>query len=163
MFLHGGWLHLIGNMWTLWIFGDNVEDRLGPGRYFAVYLVCGLVAAYTHYLMRPLSDMPTVGASGAISGIMGGYFVLFPHARVLTLVPILFYPLILFVPAVTFLAVWFVLQFVNGMFAIATADMLSGGVAWWAHVGGFVAGLVLIAPLARRDYVERRRDEYWPW
>ncbi|HYR96333.1 MAG TPA: rhomboid family intramembrane serine protease [Candidatus Binatus sp.] len=163
MFLHGGWLHLIGNMWILWIFGDNVEDRLGKARYLGFYLACGVAAAYTHYWMQPLSDMPTVGASGAIAGVMGGYFVLFPQARVLTLVPILFYPVILFVPAVTFLGLWFFLQLFNGTFAVATADMLAGGVAWWAHVGGFVAGVVLVRILVRRDYVERRRDEYAPW
>jgi len=163
MFLHGGWLHLIGNMWTLWIFGDNVEDRLGRGRFLAFYLGCGLAAAYAQYWMDPASEVPTVGASGAIAGVMGGYFVLFPHARVLTLVPILFYPAIVFMPAVVFLGLWFLLQLFNGAFAVAGAGMLAGGVAWWAHVGGFLTGVLLVRILARRDYVELRRDEYSPW
>jgi membrane associated rhomboid family serine protease len=163
MFLHGSWFHLVSNMWVLWIFGDNVEDRLGHLRYLPFYLVCGLAAAYAHYWMQPLSQVPTVGASGAIAGVMGAYFVLFPQARVITLVPILFYPLILFVPAVTFLGVWFVAQLLNGAFVLAGAGMLAGGVAWWAHAGGFVAGALLGPILVRGDYVEWRRDEYWPW
>lgn len=148
MFLHGGWLHLIGNMWTLWIFGDNVEDRLGRGRYLLGYLVCGLAAAYVHYLTGPRSGIPVVGASGAIAGVMGSYFVLFPRARIVTLLPIFLFIQIVTVPAVVFLALWFLAQLLNGM--VASAATFGGGVAWWAHVGGFVAGAAMILPLRRR-------------
>jgi len=144
MFLHGGWLHLIGNMWTLWIFGDNVEDRLGKGRFLLYYLVCGLAAAYVHYLTGPGSGIPVVGASGAIAGIMGGYFVLFPRARILTLLPIFIFIQIVTLPAVVFLAFWFFAQLFNGM--VATAASFGGGVAWWAHVGGFIAGAMMMIP-----------------
>jgi membrane associated rhomboid family serine protease len=144
MFLHGGWLHLIGNMWTLWIFGDNVEDRLGKGRFLLYYLVCGLAAAYFHYLTGPRSGIPVVGASGAIAGIMGGYFVLFPHARIITLLPIFIFIQIVTLPAVVFLAFWFFAQLFNGM--VATAARFGGGVAWWAHVGGFLAGALMVLP-----------------
>jgi len=148
MFLHGSWLHLIGNMWTLWIFGDNVEDRLGKSRYLLYYLVCGLAAVYLHYLTGPHSGMPVVGASGAIAGVMGGYFVLFPRAQVVTLLPIFFFIQIVTVPAFVFLALWFFAQLFNGM--VASAASFGGGVAWWAHVGGFVAGALMILPLRRR-------------
>lgn len=144
MFLHGGWLHLISNMWILWIFGDNVEDRLGRGRFLLYYLVCGVAAAYFHYLTGPLSRIPVVGASGAIAGVMGGYFVLFPRARVVALVPIFFFLHILTVPAVIFLAFWFFMQLFNGM--VASAASFGGGVAWWAHVSGFLAGALMIFP-----------------
>ncbi|MGH7960679.1 MAG: rhomboid family intramembrane serine protease [Candidatus Binatia bacterium] len=147
MFLHGGWLHLIGNMWTLWIFGDNVEDRLGKGRYLFYYLMCGLAAVYLHYLTGPQSEMPVVGASGAIAGVMGGYFVLFPRAQVVTLVPIFLFLHVTTLPAVVFLALWFFLQLFNGM--VATAASFGGGVAWWAHIGGFIAGALMILPLRR--------------
>jgi membrane associated rhomboid family serine protease len=146
LFLHGGWLHLIGNMWTLWIFGDNVEDRLGKGRFLLYYVVCGLAAAYVHYLTGPQSGVPVVGASGAIAGIMGGYVVLFPHARILTLLPIFIFIQIVNVPAVFFLVFWFFAQLLNGM--VATAASFGGGVAWWAHVGGFLAGAGMM--LSRR-------------
>ena len=145
MFLHGGWLHLIGNMWVLWIFGDNVEDRLGKGRYLLYYLVCGLVAAYVHYLTGPRSGVPVVGASGAIAGVMGGYCVLFPHARIVALFPIFIFLRIVTIPAVLFLAFWFFAQLLNGM--AASAAHFGGGVAWWAHVGGFAAGVVMVLPL----------------
>jgi membrane associated rhomboid family serine protease len=151
MFLHGGWLHLIGNMWTLWIFGDNVEDRLGRGRYLLYYLVCGIAACYFHYLTGPRSGVPVVGASGAIAGVMGGYFMLFPHARVVTLLPILFFIQIVSVPAVLFLAFWFFAQLLNGM--VASAASFGGGVAWWAHVGGFVTGALLMLPKRRTRFL----------
>ena len=147
MFLHGGWLHLIGNMWTLWIFGDNVEDRLGKGRFLLYYVVCGLVAAYVHYLTGPRSGIPVVGASGAIAGVMGGYFVLFPRARIVTILPIFIFIQIVTLPAIVFLAFWFFVQLLNGM--VAAAASFGGGVAWWAHVGGFLAGTVMILPLRR--------------
>ncbi|MEW6299769.1 MAG: rhomboid family intramembrane serine protease [Thermodesulfobacteriota bacterium] len=121
MFLHGGWFHLLGNMWMLSIVGDNVEDRLGRGRYLLYYLVCGIAAAYLHYLTGPLSRVPVVGASGAVAGVMGGYFVLFPHARVVALVPIFFVLSLMTVPAVVFLALWFFMQLFNGMVAGAAS------------------------------------------
>jgi membrane associated rhomboid family serine protease len=147
MFLHGGWLHLIGNMWTLWIFGDNVEDRLGKVRFFLYYIASGLAAVYLHYLTERTSGLPVIGASGAIAGVMGGYFVLFPRAQILTLLPIFIFIQIVTIPAVVFLALWFLGQLLSG--AVASSVQISGGVAWWAHVGGFVAGALLIFPLRR--------------
>ncbi len=151
MFLHGGWLHLISNMWVLWIFGDNVEDRLGPLRYLLFYLFCGMVAAYTQYLFSPLSRIPMVGASGAIAGVMGAYLMLFPRARVVALVPVFCFLQVVTVPAVFFLGFWFLLQFFNGAFSLSSAHFMQGGVAWWAHVGGFLAGAVLVPFLRRRS------------
>jgi membrane associated rhomboid family serine protease len=147
-FLHGGWLHLIGNMWFLWIFGDNVEDRLGHLGYVGFYLGCGVAASATHLAFASGSTVPTVGASGAIAGVMGAYFLLYPRAQVLTLVPLFVFIEILVLPAAIFLGIWFVLQLVQGTFAIG--DLEAGGVAWWAHVGGFVVGLVVIAVLRKR-------------
>jgi membrane associated rhomboid family serine protease len=147
MFLHGGWLHLISNMWVLWVFGDNVEDRLGKGQYLLYYLVCGLAAAYVHYLTGPHSRAPVIGASGAIAGVMGGYCVFFPHARIVTLLPIFVFLRIVTIPAVLFLAFWFFAQLLNGM--TASTAHFGGGVAWWAHVGGFVAGAFIALPLRR--------------
>jgi membrane associated rhomboid family serine protease len=142
MFVHGGWLHVIGNMWFLWIFGDNVEDVLGSARYALFYLVCGLGAGLTHWLIQPGSAVPTVGASGAIAGVLGAYAYLFPGARVLTLVPIFFIIQLIEIPAVLLLAIWFLLQFVTGLTApLAGAG---GGIAWGAHVGGFLAGLLIV-------------------
>jgi membrane associated rhomboid family serine protease len=150
MFLHGGWMHLIGNMWTLWIFGDNVEDRLGRSRYLLYYLVCGVAACYLHYLTGPRSGIPVVGASGAIAGVMGGYFVLFPHARIVTLVPIFIFLQVMTLPAVFFLAFWFFIQLLNGM--VASSASFGGGVAWWAHVGGFIAGALMTLPKRKVRY-----------
>jgi len=144
MFLHGGWLHLISNMWMLWIFGDNVEDRLGRRRYLLFYLICGMTAAYSQYWFNPGSGIPMIGASGAIAGVMGAYLILFPHARVVTLLPIFFFVHIVTVPAVLFLGFWFLLQFFNGAFSLTAANFMHGGVAWWAHVGGFIAGAILV-------------------
>ena len=144
IFLHGGWLHLISNMWVLWIFGDNVEDRLGGRRYLLFYLLSGAVAAYSQFRFAPRSGIPMVGASGAIAGVMGGYFILFPRARVVALVPVFFVLQVVTIPAVFFLGFWFLLQFFNGAFSLAEAHFMRGGVAWWAHVGGFVAGAVMI-------------------
>ena len=139
MFLHGGLMHLIGN-----IFGDNVEERLGRGRYLLYYLACGLAACYLHYLTGPRSGVPVVGASGAIAGVMGGYFVLFPRARIITLVPIFIFLQVMTLPAVLFLAFWFFIQLLNG--TVASAASFGGGVAWWAHVGGFIAGALMTLP-----------------
>jgi len=146
MFLHGGWLHLIGNMWTLYIFGDNVEDTLGHGKYLVLYLASGAAAVFAHLLSTPGSMMPMVGASGAIAGVMGAYFCLFPHARILTLIPLFFF-VIIEMPAYFFLGIWFLLQFFSGTFSIlgARADV---GVAFWAHVGGFVFGYLFLHILA---------------
>ena len=148
MFLHGGWLHLIGNMWFLWIFGDNVEDTLGPFRYLVFYLVCGMGAGATHLLVEPTSMLPTLGASGAIAGVLGAYAVLFPGARVVTLVPVFFFIQLVELPALIVLGIWFVLQLFNGTLTLAAS--VGAGVAWGAHVGGFVAGAVLVLLLRPR-------------
>jgi len=139
VFLHSGWLHLVGNMWTLWIFGDNVEDKMGPARFLCFYLLCGIIAGVIHFLMNPHSTVPTVGASGAISGVLGAYFFLFPFAQVVVMVPVLFYPFFFALPAALFLLLWFFVQFFSGAMALAGPDQV-GGVAWWAHIGGFAAG-----------------------
>ncbi len=147
-FLHGGVMHLVLNLWALWIFGDNVEDRLGPLRYLVFYVACGAAAGLAHVLASPQSLVPTVGASGAISGVMGAYIVFYPRARVVTLVPVLFYPLFFNLPAVLYLGLWFALQVLSGLAESSGSE--SGGVAWWAHIGGFVAGLGLVAVMGRR-------------
>ena len=149
MFLHGGWLHLITNMWFLWIFGDNVEDVLGKIRYVLFYLLCGLAAALTHFLIQPGSTLPVVGASGAIAGVLGAYAVLFPGARVVTLVPVFFFLQVIELPALLILGLWFVLQILSGSIAVA-GPASAGGVAWWAHVGGFLAGMVLVLVMRPR-------------
>src|SRR5262249_34301990 len=136
MFLHGGWLHIIGNMWFLYIFGDNVEDRLGHFGYALFYLGSGVFASLTHLLTNASSTVPTLGASGAIAGVMGAYMVLYPHARVLTLIPIFYFIQILLLPAPLFLGIWFLIQAFQGTFAITSAKE-GAGVAWWAHIGGF--------------------------
>ncbi len=143
MFMHAGWLHLLGNMWTLFIFGDNVEDTLGRGTYLLFYLLCGLASLFLFFLFSPGSATPLVGASGAIAGVMGAYFSLFPGARVLTLVPIFIIFTIIELPAYVFLGFWFVLQFFLGTFTVL-GRAADGGVAWWAHVGGFLAGMILV-------------------
>ena len=148
MFLHGGWLHLIGNMWYLWIFGDNVEDRLGHGRYVLFYLGGGLVATLAQYAAAPTSPVPTVGASGAIAAVLGAYAVTYPRARVVTIIPLfLFWPIVV-LPALVVLGLWFVFQFFSG--ALALAWSAPGGVAWWAHIGGFLFGMLAMKLLAPR-------------
>jgi membrane associated rhomboid family serine protease len=141
MFLHGGWAHIIGNMWTLWIFGDNVEDRMGPFRFLLFYLLCGLAAGVTHVLTNPGSQVPAVGASGAIAGVMAAYLVLFPRGRIIAMFPILFYPVFFQVPAFLYLGFWFLTQFFSGTLAVASHREVSG-IAWWAHIGGFGAGIL---------------------
>jgi membrane associated rhomboid family serine protease len=148
MFLHGGWIHLIGNMLYLWIFGDNVEDRMGRGRFLLFYLLCGTGAAALHVYMSPSSNTPTIGASGAIAGVLGAYFLLFPRARVLTLLPIFFLIQFIEVPAFLFLAFWFLMQFFSGALSIGV-EASGGGVAWWAHVGGFATGMALVFPFRK--------------
>jgi membrane associated rhomboid family serine protease len=140
MFLHSGWLHIIANMWTLWIFGDNVEDVMGAWRFLLFYVLCGLGALLVHVVTSPDSAVPVVGASGAIAGVMGAYFFLYPHARVVTFLPIFIIPFVIEIPAVFYLGAWFLTQVFSGMFAPAGG----GGVAWWAHIGGFVAGMLLL-------------------
>jgi membrane associated rhomboid family serine protease len=139
MFLHGGWLHFLGNMLYLWIFGDNVEDRLGHGGFLLFYLGCGAAAAIGQTLTSPLSVIPMVGASGAIAGVMGAYFVLYPHSRVLTAVFIVFFMDLIEIPAIFFLGIWFLMQFFSGVGSLG-ADAAEGGVAFWAHVVGFAVG-----------------------
>ncbi|HVG85945.1 MAG TPA: rhomboid family intramembrane serine protease [Vicinamibacterales bacterium] len=158
MFVHGGLGHVGGNLLYLWIFGDNVEDRLGHGRFIVFYLATGVVAALSQTAMDPESTVPMVGASGAVAGVMGGYFVLYPQSRVLTLFP---FPVMLFeVPAIFFLGLWFVMQFLSGLGSLASAagQGLPGGVAFWAHVMGFVAGVLLVRLMQRP---ERQRVEWW--
>lgn len=154
MFLHAGWLHLIGNMLYLWIFGDNIEDRLGHFTFLIFYLLCGLGAGVVHTLLNYQTVVPSIGASGAIAGVLGAYLVSYPHARVLTLVPIFVFVQFIEIPAVIVLGFWFVMQFFYGAASLATATSSSGGVAWWAHVGGFVIGMLLVGLFPRRDRIE---------
>jgi membrane associated rhomboid family serine protease len=154
MFLHGGWLHLIGNMLYLWIFGNNVEDAMGPGRFAAFYVLCGIAAAVAQILVNPGSPVPMVGASGAIAGVLGGYLVLYPRARILALVPLGFFTQVTEVPAILFLPIWFLLQLLYGVAALGVQTQ-GGGVAFWAHIGGFVAGLILVRLFAHRRYAWR--------
>ena len=160
MFLHGGWMHIIGNMWSLWIFGDNVEDRLGRIGFLLFYLLSGLAAGAVHIATNPGSIIPTVGASGAIAGVMGAYLLLFPQATVVTLVPIFFFLHVVELPAVLFLGFWFLTQLFSGTLSLAAAGAQAGGVAWWAHIGGFVVGFLWAVPLRRRAVVRYRRRRY---
>ena len=150
MFLHGGWMHIIGNMWFLFIFGDNVEDRLGHGHYLAFYLLSGLAAAVVQLLSSVSSSVPTIGASGAISGVLGAYLVMFPRAKVVTLIPIFFFFDIIDIPAFLFIGFWFLMQFVSGLQTLGIGT--SGGIAWWAHVGGFVAGILMVPVFKKRKF-----------
>jgi membrane associated rhomboid family serine protease len=172
MFLHGGWLHIIGNMWSLYLFGDNVEDRLGSGRFVLFYLFSGIAANLTHFVTQSDSMVPTLGASGAIAGVMGAYVVLFPRARVLTLVPIFIFIYIVEVPAVVFLGLWFVMQLLSGLLS-ASDKVAFDGVAWWAHIGGFATGILtlpLFLPSSKRrpeimqdDWPLADEDSYHTW
>ena len=157
MFLHGGWMHLLGNALFLWVFGNNIEDSMGHGRFLFFYLICGLVAAGAHVLVEPASPVPTVGASGAISGVLGAYLVLYPRVRVKTIVPIFFFITILRLPAWGILILWFGYQLLAGLPQLMTVSPeVSGGVAVWAHIGGFLAGVLLVKPFEDRDMVRRR-------
>jgi membrane associated rhomboid family serine protease len=160
MFVHGGLLHFGGNMLYLWIFGDNVEDRMGHGRFLVFYLLCGVAAALAQTIAVPDSVVPMVGASGAIAGVMGAYFVLYPRSRIVTLVPIFLFIQIIEVPAIFFLGFWFLLQLVSGVGSIATATggEPAGGIAFWAHAAGFLAGLSGVLVFRRP---ERQRVEWW--
>jgi membrane associated rhomboid family serine protease len=150
MFLHGGWMHLIGNMWFLWIYGDNVEDALGPARFFLFYVLCGAAAGLTHLVTNFDSRVPTIGASGAIAGVMGAYLIKFPHSRILTLVPVFVFLTTVELPAWLILIYWFVIQLFAGVGSLATQGVNQGGIAWWAHAGGFVAGMLLVHKLSRK-------------
>ena len=159
MFLHGSWMHLLGNMWFLWIFGNNIEDSMGRARFVVFYLLSGVAAALAQVAVNPTSGIPMVGASGAISGVMGAYLVLYPRVRVWTLVPIGFFLTSIALPAWTMLLYWMAIQFVSGLVGLVGQEQ--GGVAFWAHLGGFVTGLVLIKIFARSGDVTAHRGQAW--
>jgi membrane associated rhomboid family serine protease len=161
MFLHAGWLHVLGNMLFLWIFGDNIEDILGHGKFLLFYLLCGVAAALAQVLFNPFSRVPMVGASGAIAGVMGAYMVKFPRARIVTWIPIVWFTTF-DIPAWAMLIYWFVLQLFGGVESItASQHSQGGGTAFLAHVGGFIAGMILIFLLGARQPYSRRRDLSW--
>lgn len=163
MFLHGSWFHLISNVWILYIFGDNVEDRMGSLRYILFYLLAGGAAGIVQVLFIPNSPIPTIGASGAVAGVLGAYFILFPRARVITLVPLFFLPWFMEIPAFFYLGIWFLSQISSGLLSLGAAGDF-GGIAWWAHIGGFAFGLLFVRLFARRVTHPRwYPDEYWPW
>ena len=143
MFLHGGFVHLIGNMWFLWIFGDNIEDKLGHFKFIAFYFLCGIIASSVHVFFNTQSNVPCIGASGAIAGVLGAYMITFPHARVVTIVPLFVFIQVMELPAMVVLGFWFVIQFFNGAASI-TASASGAGVAWWAHIGGFATGVMIL-------------------
>lgn len=158
MFLHGSWSHVIGNLWYLWIFGDNVEDRMGHGRFIVFYLLCGIVAAFGQIYMDPDSTLPMIGASGAIAGVMGAYFVLYPHSRVLTLIPLIIFWEIIELPAIMLLGFWFLMQiFSAGAIAVTASTGGGGGVAFMAHAAGFAMGALGVFAFRRRQ----RPDPWW--
>ena len=159
MFLHGSWMHVIGNMWFLWLFGNNVEDAMSRPRFVAFYLLSGLVATLLHVLISPASAVPMVGASGAISGVMGAYLILYPRVRVFVLLPLGFMLTSVALPAWTMLGYWMLIQFFSGLMAIGGGP--GGGVAFWAHVGGFVAGVALIKLFVRPDRVVAHQARNW--
>lgn len=159
MFMHAGWVHLIGNLLYLWIFGNNIEDRLGPVRYIAFYLVSGIAAAAAQIVAAPGSAVPMLGASGAIAGVLGGYLLLYPGASVVTIIPVFFFIEVARVPAYLVIGFWFVLQLGSGLVSLGAAAA-SGGTAWFAHIGGFIAGVVLALPVwytSRRRSLRRKR------
>ena len=160
MFLHGGWLHILGNMWFLWIFGANVEDRMGPLPYLVFYLVCGIGSGISEVAFSWGSHIPSIGASGAISGVLGAYIVLFPKSRILSLVPLLIIWFLWKVPAVIFIGLWFLMQFLSGVVSLGAQSSAQGGVAWWAHVGGFLLGLLLVKLFATSSKRPAYHSEY---
>jgi membrane associated rhomboid family serine protease len=165
MFVHSGWLHILSNMWVLYIFGDNIEDRLGSIRYLIFYLIGGIFAGILQTVLSNDANIPAIGASGAIAAVMGAYFLFFPRAKVITLIPLFFIPYFIEIPAVVYLGFWFVTQLFSGFLSFGpTSSIAAGGVAWWAHVGGFLFGLALAKPFESR---RRRRnwypDEFYPW
>lgn len=155
MFLHGGWLHLIGNMWFLFVFGRNVEDIMGSWRYLVFFFLCGVLAGIAHVLFNPYSPIPTVGASGAIAGVMGGFLLKLPRARIITLIPVLVFLTTMELPAFLVLVFWFAIQFVSGVGSIGSSQVSSGGVAWFAHVGGFIAGMLLVSIMGTKTRYRR--------
>lgn len=164
MYLHGGWAHLIGNMIYLWIFGDNVEDRMGRGRFFVFYTLCGVLSGMAQVLAMPTSTIPAIGASGAIAGVLGAYLALFPRARVRTLIPLIFIYTTVQLPAIIVLGGWFLVQFLNGLASI-NMNVQIGGVAWWAHIGGFVVGMILVPFFRQKQppspFYEYDGRRYW--
>ncbi len=156
MFLHGGWLHILGNMLYLWVFGRNVEDLIGGGRFLAMYLLCGVAAGIVQVISNAYSPTPTIGASGAIAGVMGAYLIKFPRSNIVTLMYIIVFFTTIEIPAVFLLLFWFVIQFLQGFWSLTETDYTGGGVAWFAHVGGFIAGAALI-----KLFPERRRWRTW--
>ena len=161
MFLHGGWMHVLGNMWFLWIFGDNIEDILGHGKFLLFYLMCGVAAALTQVFFNPASRVPMVGASGAIAGVMGAYMIKFPNSRIRTLIFLFIFFTMVDVPAWIMLIYWFGLQFIGGFESLASAQVAQGGTAFFAHVGGFLTGILFINLLGPAQPYRRRRDLYW--
>ncbi|HXB72414.1 MAG TPA: rhomboid family intramembrane serine protease [Candidatus Acidoferrales bacterium] len=161
MFLHGGWMHVLGNMWFLWIFGDNIEDILGHGKYLLFYLSCGVAAGLAQVVINPGSNVPMVGASGAIAGVMGAYMIKFPQSRILSLIFIVIFFTTVELPAWIYLIYWFVLNFFSGVGTLGSSQVSQGGTAFFAHVGGFVAGIVLVNVMVTRERYSRRRDLRW--
>jgi len=162
MFLHAGWLHVLGNMWFLWIFGDNIEDILGHEKFLLFYLLCGVAAALSQTFLNPFSRVPMVCASGAIAGVMGAYLIKFPRAQIQSLVTLIFFFFLTEIPAWVMLIYWFVIQLFSGVGSIASQQYSQGGgTAFFAHVGGFLAGIVLIKAMGTRERYYRRRDLYW--
>ena len=156
MFLHGGWLHLLGNMLFLWVFGRNIEDLIGGGRFLSFYLLCGLAAAVVQVLANPYSRVPTIGASGAIAGVMGAYLIKFPRSQIDTLAVLFIFFTRIAIPAPFYLLFWFAMQFLNGFESIGDRSYTGGGVAWFAHIGGFIAGMLLI-----KLFRSRQRWRHW--
>jgi membrane associated rhomboid family serine protease len=164
MFLHGGWLHLLSNMWMLWIFGDNVEDSMGHGRYLIFYLLCGVVSVLAQTWSAPHAEVPLIGASGAISGVLGAYIVTYPRARILTLIPLFIIFYMMEIPAYFFLGFWFLLQFLQGYAQLASVGLEGqGGVAFWAHVGGFTSGVLLVFLFRQKNGKPARVMLPRPW
>lgn len=149
IFLHGGWMHVLSNMWALWIFGDNVEDEMGPWKFLAFYLLCGLAANLAQFASSPFSKIPVLGASGSIAGVMGAYMVMFPHSRIITLFILFIFPYFIALPATIYLGIWFFMQFLGGATSVLSRGM-QGGVAYWAHIGGFLFGLLSFKGFIRR-------------
>jgi len=161
IFFHGSWFHLISNMWALWIFGDNVEDRMGHFRYLIFYILCGIVASFTHFIFNLNSTIPAIGASGAISGVMGAYFILIPGSRIITLIPLFFIPYFIEIPAVIYIGFWFLSQLISGTFSIFVGQN-AGGIAWWAHIGGFIFGVIAHKFFTKSNfYREFYPDEFY--
>jgi membrane associated rhomboid family serine protease len=155
MFLHGGWGHIISNMWILFIFGDNVEDRMGKIKYFLFYIICGVIASFTHFILHRNSPIPAIGASGAISGVMAAYMLMFPKSTIISLVPIIIIPLFIPIPALIYIGIWFLGQLLSGTTSLMLSDTATG-IAFWAHIGGFLAGILLY-----RSFDSPKRRAYY--